>query len=174
MSLSTVNYQGFSDAEVLNSVLYKEEILQHHIDNISRVLNEKQYYGLNISFVDLTYENLEAHKIFLSRLYARLKEEGFIVMVTISPRIVVSSNAVSFEALDYSEFGRMTDYLMILSYAWKPLQDRHPHPHLLIYQRACWKMLLELYHLKNFLQVYLLLDMIGKVRIYLAYPEPIL
>jgi len=109
MSLSTVNYQGFSDAEVLNSVLYKEEILQHHIDNISRVLNEKQYYGLNISFVDLTYENLEAHKIFLSRLYARLKEEGFIVMVTISPRIVVSSNAVSFEALDY---------LMILSYGW--------------------------------------------------------
>lgn len=118
MSLSTVNYQGFSDAEVLNSVLYKEEILQHHIDNISRVLNEKQYYGLNISFVDLTYENLEAHKIFLSRLYARLKEEGFIVMVTISPRIVGSSNAVSFEALDYTEFGQMADYLMILSYGW--------------------------------------------------------
>ncbi|MDF2803326.1 MAG: Peptidoglycan-binding lysin domain protein [Anaerocolumna sp.] len=118
MSLSTVNYQGISDIGVLNSVLYDEEILQQHIDNILRVLNEKSYYGLNISIVDLTHENLEAHERFLLRLSTRLKEEGFILIITISPRIVVSSNSVALETLDYTAFGLMADYLMILSYAW--------------------------------------------------------
>lgn len=118
MSLSTVNYQGVSDSEVLNSVLYEEDILQRHIDNILTVLKQKSYYGLNISIVDLTHENLEAHERFLSRLSIRLKEEGFILMITISPRIVVSSNDVAIESLDYTSFGLMADYLMILSYAW--------------------------------------------------------
>lgn len=118
MSLSTVNYQGFSDIDVLNSVLYDEDILQRHIDNILIVLNEKEYYGLNISIVDLNYENTEAHIRFLTRLSARLKEEGFILVITISPRIIISTNTITFEALNYEIFGQLADYLMILSYAW--------------------------------------------------------
>lgn len=118
MSISTVNYQGISDIEVLNSVLYEEEILQQHIENILAVLEEKGYYGLNISVVDLTHENFEAHERFLSRLSIRLKEKGFVFMITISPRIVVSSNDVSIESIDYTSLGLIADYLMILSYAW--------------------------------------------------------
>ncbi len=118
MSLSTLNYQGVSDIEVVNSVLYNEENLERHVNAILRTLRERDYYGLNISLVNLNQQNRPAYENFMSRLSSRLKANGYVLFITITPRIVVSTNEVSFEQVDYTAFGKLADYLQILAYGW--------------------------------------------------------
>jgi spore germination protein len=118
MSLSTLTYQGTSDIEVVNRILYNEEVLERHIDAILTILREKDYYGLNISLVNLNQQNSPAQENFITRLSLRLRAEGYVLFITITPRIVLSSNEISFEQIDYTAFGRLADYLQILSYGW--------------------------------------------------------
>lgn len=118
MSLSTLNAQGISDIEVVNSILYDEANLMRHIENILSILREREYYGLNISLVKLNQQNSPAYENFITRLSSRLKAEGYVLFITMIPRITVSSSEITFEQVDYTAFGRLADYLQILSYGW--------------------------------------------------------
>ncbi|ROR25244.1 spore germination protein [Mobilisporobacter senegalensis] len=118
MSLSTLTYQGTSDIGALNSILYNEDILTRHIENILTILRTKEYYGLNFSVVNLNQENQQAYDNFITRLSYRLKEEGYLLFITISPKIVISTNEVTFEKLDYTTFGQVADGILLLSYGW--------------------------------------------------------
>jgi spore germination protein len=118
MSLSTLNYQGIGSIEVINSILYDEETLEFHIDNILSILRERGYYGLNISLVSLNPQNRLAYENFITKLSLRLKAEGYILFITITPRGIISINELSYEKVDYTVFGQEADYLQILSYGW--------------------------------------------------------
>ena len=118
MSLSSLTYQGISNIEVVNSVLYDENNLELHIEAALRILNEKGYYGLNISLANLTQMNREDYENFITKLSLRLKAEGYKLFLTLTPRIIVNSSEISFEQIDYTGFGRVADYIQILSYGW--------------------------------------------------------
>lgn len=118
MSLSTLTNQGVSDIGVVNSILYNEDILEKHIDNILSILREKVYYGLNISLINLNRENREAYENFITRLSSRLKAEGYVLFITVTPRIIFNSNEISLEYVDYTVLGQLADYIQILSYGW--------------------------------------------------------
>lgn len=118
MSLSTLTYQGVGDIETVNNILYNAEVLEYHINAILTILREREYYGLNISLVNLDQENRPAYENFMTRLSSRLKAEGFLLFITITPRIVLSSSAITVERADYTVFGQLADYLLILTYGW--------------------------------------------------------
>lgn len=118
MSLSTLNYQGVSDINVVNSILYNEEILERHINAILSILRERAYYGLNISLINLIRENSPAYENFMTKLSSRLKAEGYLLFITITPRIIFGSNEISLEYVDYTVFGQLADFMQILPYGW--------------------------------------------------------
>jgi spore germination protein len=118
MSLSTLTYQGKGNIEVVNSILYNEENQNKHIDSILNILSTKDYYGLNISIAHLNQDNRLAYEAYISRLSKRLTEKGYIVFVTITPRVIISFNEITFEKVDYSELGTTATALLLLSYGW--------------------------------------------------------
>ncbi len=118
MSLSTLTYQGKSDVEAVNSILYDEEALEYHINNILSILRERGYYGLNISLVNLEQQNRLAYENFMTKLSSRIKAEGYVLFITITPRVILTSNEISFENVDYTVLGQVADFLQILSYGW--------------------------------------------------------
>jgi spore germination protein len=118
MSLSTLTYQGVGDVNVVNSILYDIENQMKHIDRILEILNSKGYYGLNVSIVHLDSDNRDAYENYISNLASRLKKEGYILFVTISPRIIVTSNEITFDKINYEKLGSMVDGFFLLSYAW--------------------------------------------------------
>ncbi len=118
MSLSTLTYQGTSDIEVVNSVLYNEDNLEIHVNAILSILREKGYYGLNISLAGINQQNRVAYENFISKLSVRLKAEGYMLFITLTPRIIVTASAISFEEIDYTVLGGQADYIQILSYGW--------------------------------------------------------
>ena len=118
MSLSTLNYQGTSDIEVVNRILYNEDNMALHIDAILTILKEKGYYGFNVSIVNLNPENREAYENYITTLSIRLKEAGYLLFVTITPKIILDSTEVNFVKVDYTVLGKAADYIQILSYGW--------------------------------------------------------
>lgn len=121
MSLSTLTYQGTSDIEVVNSILYNEDNIELHVNTIMNILREKDYYGLNMSLANLNQQNSPAYENFISKLSVRLKTEGYVLFITVTPRIIINSNEISFEQVDYTVLGELTDYMQILSYGWGSL-----------------------------------------------------
>ena len=118
MSLSTLTYQGESDIEVVNSILYNEDILDYHISEILNILQAKGYYGINISVINLEQNNRPAYEHFIGKLSSRVKEAGYLLFLTITPRIIISTNDITFEKLDYTILGQAADEVLILSYGW--------------------------------------------------------
>ncbi len=118
MSLSTLTYQGMGDIEAVNSILNDPVMQDRHINNILNILTTKGYYGLNISIVHLNQENRQLYENYIIKLSDRLKQEGYFLFVTITPRIFIGFNEVTFEKLDYSAFGQAANGILILSYGW--------------------------------------------------------
>jgi spore germination protein len=118
MSLSTLTYQGTSNIEVVYSILYNEEAIELHINAILGILREKGYYGINMSLSQLNQQTTPAYDNFITKLSSRLKAEGFILFVTLIPRVVITANEITYERADYTVLGREADYLQILSYGW--------------------------------------------------------
>jgi spore germination protein len=118
MSLSTLTYQGISDLRVINRILYDEEILEIHVNNIVNILREKAYYGLNISLINLNQENRIAYEHYINLISVRLREEGYVLFITLTPRILLNSSEISIERIGYEEVGNLADGVLILSYGW--------------------------------------------------------
>jgi spore germination protein len=53
---------------------------------------------------------------YLSKLAARLKSEGFLTFVTISPREVFNINEITIDKIDYSFIGQLADGVNLLTY----------------------------------------------------------
>ncbi|MFV0342547.1 MAG: LysM peptidoglycan-binding domain-containing protein [Anaerocolumna sp.] len=118
MSLSTLNYQGVGDYDTVNSILYDEEVLERNINNVLSILREKNYYGLNLSIVNINHQNLEAYENYIKILSERLRAEGYVLFITITPRVVLNASEITIERLGFEEAGRESDGIFILSYGW--------------------------------------------------------
>lgn len=118
MSLSTLTYQGEGNVDVVNSILNSEVLQDHHINNILNILETKDYYGLNVSIVHLNPENQKLYENYVTKLYSRLREEGYLLFLTITPRTVIVNNQLTLERLDYTNLGQMADRILLLSYGW--------------------------------------------------------
>lgn len=118
MSLSTLTYQGEGNVDVVNSILNSEVLQEHHINNILNILETKDYYGLNVSIVHLNPENQKLYENYITKLYSRLREDGYLLFLTITPRTVIVNNQLTLERLDYTNLGQMADSILLLSYGW--------------------------------------------------------
>lgn len=118
MSLSTLTYQGTGDIDVVNNILNNPEVQDRHIETILNILQTKDYYGLNISIVHLNQGNRQLYENYITKLYNRLNNEGYVLFVTITPRIFLGANEITFERLDYTELSQVTNSILILSFGW--------------------------------------------------------
>ncbi|MDF2942852.1 MAG: hypothetical protein K0S01_1710 [Herbinix sp.] len=118
MLLSTVTGQGIGNIEAVYSILYNEELMDRHIDNILTIFRTKGYYGLNLTLQYLNTENTQVYVDYITKLVERLNREGYLVFITLSPNIIFNANEITFERIDYSAIGRLVNGITLLSYNW--------------------------------------------------------
>lgn len=118
MLLSTFTGQGVGSIDAVYSILFSEELMNRHIENILTILRTKGYYGLNITLQYLNVENTQIYEIYIAKLIDRLNSEGYLVFITLSPNIIYTANEVSFERIDYSVLGQLANGITLLSYNW--------------------------------------------------------
>ncbi|HEX3077651.1 MAG TPA: LysM peptidoglycan-binding domain-containing protein [Lachnospiraceae bacterium] len=118
MLLSTLTRLGTGNMEVAYSILNSEEKMNHLINNIVKILSTRGYYGVSLSYLFLDSNNQDVYNSFTVKLASRLKREGFLLFITLVPRLHSTCIENTFEKIDYTEIGRSANAVMVLSYDW--------------------------------------------------------
>lgn len=117
--MTTLTVQGEVDLEITYEILINEDSQNRLFDNIVNVIKEHGYMGVNISAQFINTSNQELFDKYASNLSNRLKENGYLTLITINPRIeTINLNEVSYERIDYTNIGNLVDFTIFLQYKW--------------------------------------------------------
>lgn len=132
MLLTTLSIRGDVDLVLLNEVLVNEDLQNRLFDQVLNIIREKGYFGVNISAQYITSRNQELFYNYTKNLSDRLRQEGFITMITINPRIERVDNEVIYENIDYTNIVNVVDSVLFLQYKWA-IEFGPPAPVLSVY-----------------------------------------
>ncbi|WMJ86149.1 LysM peptidoglycan-binding domain-containing protein [Anaerocolumna sp. MB42-C2] len=118
MLMTTLTVQGEVDLELTYDVLISEDIQNRLFDNVLKIVREKGYSGVNISAQFITAANQELFNRYTQNLSERLKQEGYLSVITINPKLDMSNNDITFETINYTEIGSEVDATLFLQYKW--------------------------------------------------------
>jgi spore germination protein len=116
--LTTLSTRGEEDIKAAYTILNSEELMDNLITNLLEIIKRKGYYGINITYQLLSNETLSSYEYFTSKIYERLRSEGYFVVVTISPNQIITESGITFERVDYTKIIPLTDLIIILNYNW--------------------------------------------------------
>jgi len=118
MVITNIGESGGFDSDLVSEILYNIEVQDILIENIVRILNEKQYAGLDIDFEYVYPSDREAYNRFLEKVSNRIKPLGYILTTALAPKISRTQQGLLYEAHDYEVHGRVADHVIIMTYEW--------------------------------------------------------
>lgn len=118
MLISTLTDTGVSDIEVAHSLFASLEKQNRLIERVLGIMKVKGYYGLNVDIQDILEEDRQSYLEFLERISNRVKQEGYIMLTTVTPNTFQSKTASMYQGPEYAIIGQLSDSNMLLSYEW--------------------------------------------------------
>lgn len=118
MLVSTLDEFGTSSGEIANIIYSNPDVQNELFDNAISIMKKKGYCGLNMYLQYLRPENRTLVEEYVRNFSIRLREEGFRIIATITPRTTVESTGVLIEEIDYSNIAKYVDGMLLLTYSW--------------------------------------------------------
>lgn len=118
MLITALTEDGIFSSEVTHTILNDQELQNKFIDNILTILKAKGYYGLNIDSQYILIEDRQLFVDFTEKITNRLNNEGFQVIVTLTPRTLEDGTITIYESIDYQGLGQAANGLLLISYEW--------------------------------------------------------
>lgn len=118
MLLSTLDLYGGGSLETIFTILENDELLEQLINNLIRVLKEKNFYGVMVTFQYLNEINISLYERYITRLSERVSAAGYKIFVIITPIFEIVENRVEFRKIDYSYISEKSDGMIIMHFNW--------------------------------------------------------
>ena len=117
MVLTNIAEQGFS-SYVISSILADARIQQNFINNILTILEEENFYGLNIDIEYIYPSDQAAYNSFLLNITSQLRSRGYYVSSALAPKTSTTQQGILYESHDYEFNGRVMDSVTLMTYEW--------------------------------------------------------
>ncbi|NLY44081.1 MAG: LysM peptidoglycan-binding domain-containing protein [Clostridiaceae bacterium] len=117
MVVSNLVQDIFSTA-LATALLSDSSIQDTLIEHILYFMRRKKYVGVNIDFEGISPKDLPAYHHFLRRLKTHLKEEGYILTLSLPPKFMDGFYEPADSNYDYSVYKDIADFLLIMTYGW--------------------------------------------------------
>ncbi len=108
---------GFS-SDIAHSLLTDEAAQSALLENITAVLREKNYYGLNINFEYIYPFDRDSYSQFVARAAERMHALGYSVSTALAPKESAEQGGLLYTAHDYAAHGRYADRVVLMTYEW--------------------------------------------------------
>ena len=118
MTIANTLPDGTFSGEVSSEILTNEAVEDALIDNVLRVLEEKNYYGIVVDFEYINPAERDNYTRFLTKLTRVLRPLGFLVFVAVAPKVRADQRGTLYEAHDYDAIGQIVDRVIIMTYEW--------------------------------------------------------
>lgn len=118
MLLTTLTLKGDANIKAAYDLLLNKDYQNKQFDNILNILRDKGFCGINISCEYINISTYKFYEVYLSKLTSRIKEEGYLVFITINPNINNIRNEIIFERIDFSNLDPMAHNIIFMNYEW--------------------------------------------------------
>jgi spore germination protein len=116
--LTTLTIRGEANIVIEFDLLLNKEFQNRYIENLLRIIRQKGYQGVNISFQYINISNISLYNIFFKLISDRLNDEGYFVFVTINPNFENAEGRDDFEKVDYSILNEFAQNMIFMNYQW--------------------------------------------------------
>lgn len=116
MLLSTIGEDGTFNSEAARALLESEALQTQLIKKLETVLNEKDYYGIDVDFEFIPVTLAAEYAAFITRLREAISPK--VVMVALAPKYSADQRGLLYEAHDYAALGKAADRALIMTYEW--------------------------------------------------------
>ncbi len=99
-------------------ILANPAVQDNLLRNISGVMNERRYRGLNIDFENVLPADRELYNRFLQRATDAMHSQGFFISTALAPKTSAQQMGLLYEAHDYAAHGRIVDFVILMTYEW--------------------------------------------------------
>ncbi|WFR58312.1 LysM peptidoglycan-binding domain-containing protein [Anaerocolumna sp. AGMB13025] len=118
MLLTTLTIQGEPNLQIAFDILTNDTYQSHFIEETLTILKEKGFYGINIFFNYLTPDNQKIYDDFAVKLSDALKQEGYLLFITVNPNVSLTGTDISGQIADYTNIGSQVNNMTFLSLIW--------------------------------------------------------
>lgn len=118
MVVTNIGNGGGFNSDIAHSILTNSEAQDNLINNITSILKEKNYYGLDIDFEYLYPYDRESYNNFLRRITATLNPLGYPVTTALAPKTSAAQQGILYEAHDYPVHGALANHVILMTYEW--------------------------------------------------------
>lgn len=112
-----VEGEGFS-SDLVHTILTNDSLQNTLLDNVERVLRNKNYFGLDIDFEYVYPYDRENYNNFLRKVSARLRPQGYTLTTALAPKLSADQPGTLYEAHDYPVHGALVDHVILMTYEW--------------------------------------------------------
>ena len=118
MVITNIEQGGSFSSDLASQILNNEQVQDTLIDNVLRIMRQKNYYGLDIDFEYLYPQDRENYNDFLRKVAARIRPQGFSLTTALAPKVSGNQMGLLYEAHDYPVHGALTDHVILMTYEW--------------------------------------------------------
>ncbi len=118
LHLSTLTEEGSFSNELAHQILNDEAAQENLINNVTEIIVQKGYQGLDIDFEFLpTEDNLKYPELIL-KFRQRLNPVGKQVITALAPKTSADQRGLLYEGHRYREIGEASDKVFLMTYEW--------------------------------------------------------
>lgn len=123
LMISAFSPTGELDLEVVYNLLLNEEKQDNLINEMLQIVRSKKISGINLLISNLNETNQNLYFNVLSKLSKALRNEGYILVITINPDSNTISDTAHFENIDYSTLSSIADRIIFLKSNWGSINE---------------------------------------------------
>lgn len=114
---NTMEGRGFN-SDIAHAILTNAQVSDTLLNNVVAVLQEKNYFGLNIDFEYIYQQDRESYNDFLRKTVNKLRPLGYFVTTSLAPKTSAGQRGLLYEAHDYPVHGTLADHVILMTYEW--------------------------------------------------------
>lgn len=118
MVLAPMTPEGAFNSDIAHRMFINEAAENQLIENIVTTMQAKGYRGLDIDFEFILPEDKEEFLSFITKVQARLSQEGLLTFVALAPKTSGEMTGLLYEAHDYPAIGAVADDVLLMTYEW--------------------------------------------------------
>lgn len=126
MQISTLTQARTTDVATTINILANPQAQESLINNVLNIMRTKGYYALNIDMQNIQPSQRQLFVNFIANISGRLRQEGYLLFITLTPNTLLSGTGEFYEGPEYSAINQYIDGAMLMSYQWGSVTSPQP------------------------------------------------
>ncbi|OQB15564.1 MAG: Spore germination protein YaaH [Firmicutes bacterium ADurb.Bin193] len=118
MVITNIEEGASFSSDLAHTILTSNAVQETLIANVIRILDDKNYYGLDIDFEYIFPEDRENYNNFLRKVTSRLRPLGYVITTALAPKTSAGQVGLLYQAHDYPVHGALADHVILMTYEW--------------------------------------------------------